>query len=102
MSDLNDLRCDELRDITSEAASSTVADQIKSSIIYLYFMRNQYSMEIEEEKCQFCGAPAKYFQFAAFISESNECMEKAMTERGGPAGHKKRKLEMMQQESSKQ
>ncbi len=58
-------------------------------------------MDIEKEKCQFCGAPAKYFQFAAFICDSDECMEKAMTERGGPAGHKKRKLEMMQQESSK-
>lgn len=52
-------------------------------------------MEIEREKCQFCGNPAKYFQFAAFICDSEECLEKAILERGGPAGHKKKKLEMM-------
>jgi hypothetical protein len=48
-------------------------------------------MDIDKEKCQICGKPAKYFQFAAFICESEECMEKAMEERGGPAGHIKEK-----------
>jgi hypothetical protein len=51
------------------------------------------SMEIEKEKCQICGKPAKYFQFAAFICESEECANKAMEERGGPAGQIKAKRE---------
>ena len=50
-------------------------------------------MDIEEEKCQICGRPAKYFQFATFVCDRDECMEKAMEERGGPAGHIKAKRE---------
>ena len=50
-------------------------------------------MDIEKEKCQFCGRPAKYFAFAAFVCDSEECMEKARIERGGPGGHIKRKAE---------
>jgi hypothetical protein len=50
-------------------------------------------MDIEKEKCQFCGRPAKVFQFAAFICEREECVEQAMAERGGPAGHIKAKKE---------
>ncbi|WP_019176127.1 hypothetical protein [Methanomassiliicoccus luminyensis] len=50
-------------------------------------------MDIEKEKCQFCGRPAKVFQFAAFICDRDECVEKAKFERGGPAGHIKRKHE---------
>ncbi len=50
-------------------------------------------MEIEEEKCQICGRQAKYFQFATFICDNEECMEKAMQERGGPAGHIRAKRE---------
>ena len=44
---------------------------------------------IQREKCIFCGEPAKRYQFAVFICDSDECMERAFRERGGPAGHKK-------------
>ena len=50
-------------------------------------------MDIEKEKCQFCGRPAKHFAFAAFVCDDKECMEKARKERGGPGGHIKRKIE---------
>jgi hypothetical protein len=50
-------------------------------------------MDIEKEKCQVCGRPAKNFQFAAFICDREECVEQAMRERGGPAGHIKAKRE---------
>ena len=50
-------------------------------------------MDIEKEKCQVCGRPAKNFQFAMFICERDECVEQAMEERGGPAGHIKAKRE---------
>ena len=49
-------------------------------------------MRIEDNDCQFCGRTAKYFAFAAFVCDSDECMEKAKEERGGPGGHMKRKL----------
>jgi hypothetical protein len=42
------------------------------------------------EKCQICGRPATRFLFAAFLCDSEECVEKARVERGGPGGHKKR------------
>ena len=48
-------------------------------------------MEIEEEKCQFCGRQAKHFAFAAFVCDSKDCMDKAIDERGGPGGHMKAK-----------
>lgn len=51
------------------------------------------SMDIEKEKCQICGRPAKNYQFAAFVCDRDECVEKAMQERGGPAGHIKAKRE---------
>ena len=50
-------------------------------------------MEIEKQKCQFCGRRARYFAFAAFVCDSDDCMEKAKMERGGPGGHIKRKIE---------
>jgi hypothetical protein len=50
-------------------------------------------MEIEKHKCQFCGRPAKYYAYAAFVCDSEECMEKARKARGGPGGHMKRKAE---------
>jgi hypothetical protein len=50
-------------------------------------------MEIEKQRCQFCGRPAKYFAFAAFVCDREECMENARLERGGPGGHIKRKVE---------
>jgi hypothetical protein len=48
-------------------------------------------MEIEEEKCQFCGRQAKHYAFAAFVCDSMDCMDKAILERGGPGGHMKAK-----------
>jgi len=43
----------------------------------------------ERPKCQFCGKPSTNFLFAAFICDSEDCINKAMDARGGPAGHKK-------------
>jgi hypothetical protein len=48
---------------------------------------------IESEKCQFCGKKAKQFAFAAFLCDSEECLDKAREERGGPGGHMKAKQE---------
>ncbi|MBM4237380.1 MAG: hypothetical protein FJ151_02720 [Euryarchaeota archaeon] len=50
------------------------------------------AMDIEKERCQFCGKPAKHFLFAAFVCDDEECIEKARVERGGPGGHMKKKL----------
>lgn len=50
-------------------------------------------MDIEKHRCQFCGRPAKYFAFATFVCDREECMERARKERGGPGGHLKRKGE---------
>lgn len=47
-------------------------------------------MKIEEHDCQFCGKKAKQFCFAAFCCESEECVDKARLERGGPGGHMKK------------
>ena len=48
-------------------------------------------MRIEDHKCQFCGAAAVNFAFAAFVCGSDECIEKARAERGGPGGHMKQR-----------
>ena len=50
-------------------------------------------MDISKEKCRYCGEQAKNFQFAAFICDKDECVRKAMEDRGGPAGHIKEKQE---------
>lgn len=39
------------------------------------------------EKCEFCGMQAENFLFAAFVCDSDECIEKARLVRGGPGGH---------------
>ena len=52
-----------------------------------------YTMRMEDYQCQFCGRTAKNFLFAAFVCESDECIEKARVERGGPGGHMKRKAQ---------
>ena len=57
-------------------------------------------MDIEKEKCQYCGKTAKNYQFAAFICDSEECAQKAMEERGGPAGHIKAKKEAEEKKKS--
>lgn len=43
----------------------------------------------ERPKCQFCDKPSTNFLFAAFVCDSEDCINKAMDARGGPAGHKK-------------
>ena len=48
-------------------------------------------MKIEDYDCQFCGKTATNFVFAAFVCDSDKCIEKARKERGGPGGHMKRK-----------
>lgn len=58
-------------------------------------------MDISKEKCQFCGGQAKNFQFAAFICDREECVQKAMEERGGPAGHIKAKQEREAREEAR-
>ena len=45
--------------------------------------------------CQFCGKPSKNIMFAAFICDSEACINKAMDARGGPAGHKKNRAEWL-------
>jgi hypothetical protein len=45
------------------------------------------------EKCEFCGKQAENFLFAAFLCESEECIEKARKARGGPGGHRFKKQE---------
>jgi len=54
-------------------------------------LRSRMSVRIEDNDCQFCGKKAKQFCFAAFICESQECVDKAREERGGPGGHMKKK-----------
>ena len=49
---------------------------------------------IEKEKCQFCEKQAKRFIFAAFVCDSEECLEEARKERGGPGGHQAKKWAM--------
>ena len=39
--------------------------------------------------CEFCGKPSKNVFFAAFVCDSELCINKARDARGGPAGHKK-------------
>ena len=50
-------------------------------------------MDIEKEKCQRYGRPAKKYQSAAFVCDRDERVEKAMQERGGRHGHIKAKRE---------
>ena len=50
-------------------------------------------MRIEDHECQFCGRTATNFVFAAFVCDSDECIENARKERGGPGGHMKRKAQ---------
>ena len=45
-----------------------------------------------DDRCQICGKPATHFLFAAFVCDSEECIQKAREQRGGPGGHKKQKL----------
>jgi hypothetical protein len=39
--------------------------------------------------CQYCGKPSTNIFFAAYVCDSEECIDKAREARGGPAGHKK-------------
>ncbi len=50
------------------------------------------AMDFEKYECQFCGRPAKQYVFAAFCCDSEECVDKAREERGGPGGHMKAKV----------
>jgi hypothetical protein len=43
------------------------------------------------ETCEYCGKQATNFLFAAFLCDSEECIEKARLARGGPGGHRFRK-----------
>ncbi|MCL2510316.1 MAG: hypothetical protein FWF07_04475 [Methanomassiliicoccaceae archaeon] len=51
------------------------------------------AIDFNDYKCQFCGKTSTNFVFAAFVCDDAECIEKARVERGGPAGHMKRKAE---------
>ncbi|MBP2172464.1 inosine/xanthosine triphosphatase [Methanococcus voltae] len=44
----------------------------------------------EDKVCEICGKPAKTYRFGAIICENEECLNKAMSQRGGPAGHQLR------------
>ena len=43
----------------------------------------------EKPVCRYCGKPSTNFLFAAFVCDSEDCINKAMDDRGGPGGHKK-------------
>ena len=45
-----------------------------------------------DERCQICGKPATHFLFATFVCDSEECIQEAREQRGGPGGHQKQKL----------
>ena len=47
--------------------------------------------------CEFCGKPSKNVFFAAYVCSSEECINKAMEARGGPAGHKKNPSKWLEQ-----
>jgi hypothetical protein len=42
----------------------------------------------DKYKCQFCGKPSTNILFATFVCDSEECINKARDQRGGPGGHK--------------
>ena len=42
---------------------------------------------------EFCGKTCTNIVYAAFVCDSDECIEKARLARGGPGGHMKRKAE---------
>jgi hypothetical protein len=47
------------------------------------------SDEKDRPACQFCGKPSKNVLFAAYVCDSEDCINQAMDARGGPGGHKK-------------
>jgi len=51
------------------------------------------AIDFNDYKCQFCGRTSTNFVYAAFVCDDIECIEKAREERGGPAGHMKRKAQ---------
>jgi hypothetical protein len=46
---------------------------------------------LDGKKCEFCRKKAVNAVFARFVCASEGCVNKAYEERGGPAGHRKRK-----------
>ena len=44
----------------------------------------------ESKFCDICGKPAKEYRFGTLLCGDPNCLEKAQTLRGGPAGHKLR------------
>lgn len=46
---------------------------------------------LDGKKCEFCGKRAASAMFARFVCGDEECASKAFEERGGPAGHRKKK-----------
>jgi hypothetical protein len=44
-------------------------------------------MNPSDEKCPYCGGQATQFLFAQHICDSEDCVNKARDERGGPGGH---------------
>ncbi|MDR3074840.1 MAG: hypothetical protein LBU30_02220 [Candidatus Methanoplasma sp.] len=51
------------------------------------------AIDFKDYKCQFCGKQSTNFVYAAFVCDDVKCIEMAREERGGPAGHMKRKAE---------
>ncbi len=43
---------------------------------------------LKDKVCEICSKPATRINFARFLCDSEECMNKAYDERGGPGGHK--------------
>jgi hypothetical protein len=51
----------------------------------------------ERPPCQFCGKPSTNIFFATYVCDSEECIDQAREERGGPAGHKKDPVRWLEQ-----
>lgn len=44
-------------------------------------------MNPSDQRCKYCGEQATQFVFAQFVCDSDECINRARDERGGPGGH---------------
>ena len=45
---------------------------------------------LDNKVCAYCGNPAKRVNFARILCDNDECLHKAMDDRGGPGGHRKK------------
>ena len=51
------------------------------------------ALNFSDYKCEICGATCTRVLFATFLCDSEDCLQTACDNRGGPGGHMKRKAE---------